>query len=529
MRDRFESLPNAAINAAIVLVAIFLSTVTILTRIPMTFDPAWGFLVLDSMMQGAAFNHVVSPDPANIARDQSVFLTTWSPGQYALPFLFERIGFNLGSSLIATNILASFAGLAGWYVFYVSVGFSRRMASVACLFMVIAEWFGAYLGVYVGGEALLFAAAPWIALLFWRLRALPAWSILPIVGALALLTFLKLSGVIFGLSLLAACALSAKREIRPLLRSCTVAAISGAIFAALFLTFWLSKGGTAAESVGNSETGIALISVSQPIVGPLAGLLSTTKFLGQWLLCPCRPGLPPPWLLVNLALPFALVLYALTYRRLRKDPKIAAYAEFTGIALLMFTLVFMVLYLRGANIFPDDRHFKLMGLMLLPGIFRAAMLLKSRLIYAVLGLVCMAELSYATYNFYARARQNTTFAVSPRGFRDDRASQHTIDTMQARIAATSGAVLYVYSPVLGLEFPLARKIVPIGGEDEPMADLAGRQYRGRVMALYVLLPRAMAVDGRAAAILRSFRDYRSNEWKTSDLGESVAYSAIVGK
>src|SRR5439155_17728536 len=54
-------------------------------------DAGWGFLVADSMAAGAPFNHLVEPDPDDIARDASSFVATWSPGQYVLAYGLERL------------------------------------------------------------------------------------------------------------------------------------------------------------------------------------------------------------------------------------------------------------------------------------------------------------------------------------------------------------------------------------------------------------------------------------------------------
>src|SRR5476649_1597046 len=68
-------------------------------------DSGWGFLVADSMAQGGSFNHLIEPDPDNIANDTSWFVAAWSPGQYLLPYALERLGFRLGQSI---NIVTTF-------------------------------------------------------------------------------------------------------------------------------------------------------------------------------------------------------------------------------------------------------------------------------------------------------------------------------------------------------------------------------------------------------------------------------------
>ena len=50
-------------------------------------DSGWGFLVGESMKQGAPFNSLREPDAQDIAKDSDRFIAAWSPGQYTLPDL----------------------------------------------------------------------------------------------------------------------------------------------------------------------------------------------------------------------------------------------------------------------------------------------------------------------------------------------------------------------------------------------------------------------------------------------------------
>ena len=92
--------------------------------------------------------------------------------------------------------------------------------------------------------------------------------------------------------------------------------------------------------------------------------------------------------------------------------------------------------------------------------------------------------------------------------------------MNGRLSSNEGKskpVLYVSSPVLALEFPNARRIVPLDGEDEPLDVLQSRKYHGRVDATYILLPKAMQQNGKANAIVGSFVDYDRTKWQQIEL------------
>ena len=52
-------------------------------------DSAISFLVLRSMIGGAEFNHVLSPDPVGIGRDVSSFQAHWRSGHLRVPVLIR--------------------------------------------------------------------------------------------------------------------------------------------------------------------------------------------------------------------------------------------------------------------------------------------------------------------------------------------------------------------------------------------------------------------------------------------------------
>src|SRR6202012_41135 len=94
-------------------------------------DPSWGFQVMRGMEQGYHFNLLVSPDPDNIAKNQSDFLSWWSPGQYLLPYFFKSVfKINTGHAVALTISLCSALGLAGFYQLFKRLGFSKWIAAI---------------------------------------------------------------------------------------------------------------------------------------------------------------------------------------------------------------------------------------------------------------------------------------------------------------------------------------------------------------------------------------------------------------
>ena len=69
-------------------------------------------------------NHWASPDPQDITKDISTFMSIWSPGQHVVPGVLEALGLSLGHAVIATVAVFSVIGLLGWWVLYRAFGFS---------------------------------------------------------------------------------------------------------------------------------------------------------------------------------------------------------------------------------------------------------------------------------------------------------------------------------------------------------------------------------------------------------------------
>jgi len=368
---------------------------------------------------------------------------------------------------------------------------------------------------------LVFAAAPWAALVIWKGRALGVSAILPFLLVLMGLVFLKLSAAIFGLSLMGACLLGVgDRQVQLNYRRWIVSAVVLALFGLIFYVSWLSKGPTAVSIPGTGEAGRSLISLTFPVVGPLASIFSFTNFLDQLLTCTCRPGLPTPNLIIDLVSPFVAGVYVFVWSRMRQREGLAEYALFASTAAALFVAAFVVLYLKNSNIHIEDRHFRPVGLLLLPAVVHAFLSSNSRVLKGGLYAALALGVVYAGYNYIARERQNRTFAESPRGFRDDRASAQVLAFVRGRLGdkmERAGTLLYLQSPVLALEFPDVRRIVPMNGEDEAIEILAARRYRGHVRSTFLLLPKAMVENGKAKAVMGSFVDYDQSKWRRMDL------------
>lgn len=494
-------------------------------------DSAFGFRVWDSMRQGAGFNRATNVDPSDIAQDLSYFKGGWTPGQYLLPGALEALGLDLGQSIAIVVTLASLAGMWGWYALYRGFGFSSRTCAVALLVVVFGRHFGLPFGIYNGGEVLLFGALPWALLLVWRLRALPAWSIPLLLAATVVVTFLKLSGIIFMSAAIAAVVISdASQPLvgRETLRKALVAGVTLLLSLVLLKWLWLSRGWTAAAATLPLAWPAVIPSAALVIAGTwtaIFGFGSLVQYVfffpGRVLLASVTP--------VNLVLLVpALATLVFLVVRLRRD-----YPQYLRFALTVTALATGLLFLllvTGSPIGDEERHYRPAALLLTVGMVEAFLSVRSRLVRGLfVGLVALSVL-YGVSSWVNHARHNLQDTLGQRGVRLRAVPESVLDFVREidrPDADGARPLVLVPTPELALEIRHAR-ILTTDADFQPLRELAAERRSGRVRRLYVVLPQSLERNGKADAILKSFVDYRPGDWKRTEVGNAVVYASVPG-
>lgn len=124
-------------------------------------DSATGLRAWESMQAGGPWNSIVEPSSSDISLDASASITWWSPGQYLAPGLMGALTPSLASALILTALFAALASVAGVYRLVRVLGGPPSAAALAA-FATACNWHTLHhLAVYIGGESLLGAIAPW--------------------------------------------------------------------------------------------------------------------------------------------------------------------------------------------------------------------------------------------------------------------------------------------------------------------------------------------------------------------------------
>jgi hypothetical protein len=487
-------------------------------------DSAWGFVISDAMMRGGAFNHMVEPAQDDLTRDSSRFGALWSPGQYMLPYALERLGMRLGPAIVVVTTLFTALGLVGWQVLYRIWGFPSLSVAIAVGLIAGTRTLALPFGIYNGGEVLLFGVAPWFLVLLERWRSLTVAQALGIVVAIAVVAFMKLSGILFAYAALAAAVVydlwppSIRRLRRPVM-----AGLIAVVFAAGFHLLWLSTGVTAATGSSGNTSLIWADLIPRFLQGWAAtffGMLSLgdlARRIFQHHAYPILDSLDTLHLVASIP---ALALTAYMWRRLAVTH--AAYVRFALATSLLYIAAMAVIYASGGDIRMAERFFRPLSLVLLVGVVHAVAT-SGRALRLPLGALAAACVVYGVGSSFVHIRQNLHYPLSAQGFRHRELSHDTMALLRRELAGPfdrRDTVVWVETPEASLDLPHVRVIVTGSTKRE----LEHRSYKGRVGKLFVLASAGMVADGRAAAMLKAFRDYDPGRWTATSLGDATLYS-----
>ena len=125
-------------------------------------DPSHGFMVMHSMQNGSGFNRMLTPNQDDIAKNNSIYLTWWSPGQYLVPYFIKIItGLTAGKATALVITLFELSGLTGFYAFFRKTGFTPIISALSLVFIACQQAFIIPYVFYNGGEVLLFGFEGW--------------------------------------------------------------------------------------------------------------------------------------------------------------------------------------------------------------------------------------------------------------------------------------------------------------------------------------------------------------------------------
>jgi hypothetical protein len=492
-------------------------------------DSGVGFLAWRGTVLGAA-NSIIGPDPANIARDSVGFLTGLSPGQYLVPGAISLLGVPLGIAMTLTVALSLLASLVGWVM--VVRTFSPRTS----LALLVAVLIGSFhysthaFSTYHGGEILLQAVTPWLVLTAYRV---PEMDVVPaallVAGAVFFAFFAKLTGLIVVAAALAAGSLVSFAFDRRITRGMIGGALGSLATLAVIYVAFLSKGWTAVSETNWSLPfeNIAFASLAPWVAGmSLADPIELIYFALTNTYMATRTGVPsesanpwqPAYLLV--VVPAALLVAGLVlfWRPQTTDEK-----KFRLFCLWFYGVVaavFILLFIHGALIELDERHFRSVGTLLFVCAMMSALAAGTPRWARHLFLVLCALM--ALYGVASFSYHELTTAKGQSLDRTSWTNQRIVDAaaidfargVYAREGRDALFVLPLYGMAqLAVTLPVDARSLPMGFDLKPESEFVGR-FSGRVPGhIVVLIPSSLFDTSKVRALLSAFRDYAPNAWE----------------
>jgi hypothetical protein len=452
-------------------------------------DPGFGLSVWNDMLHGNSFNTFSLPSSTNIAKNQSLFLTWWSPGQYIVPGVLSNVlGISLGNAALWVTLLFSIIGLVGWHVVYRQFEFDKTTIALGIFFIATSRLFTINFLNYTGGELLLFGSQPWTIWLYLKYRSKP----LTLFGGLlvlSLICFFFKSAYTIGLAALCGCAglafltelLKSRKIFTP--SFWTAAAVGGCMLCYLALTqFGFINLGTS-----------PITSTSQPFKITWASFETLTYPLTHWF----SIAEIYPQLLQRIELPWwgHVIYYFLMFGGfigllwiVFQTKFIEARRIFIGFY-IVYCGVFLLLYNKGAEISIEYRHTKIVAYLFLPLLLAEMRRPKFVLELAFLALI-MLNTGYGLASFVIKKLEIKNESATGRaGFAlrhatpEDLAFIHSVDK--------PGNILYFTSGSLNVDATQARKLV--GSIDYKFAKGCGflaDRYEGKGGQIYAFVHEA---------------------------------------
>ncbi len=485
-------------------------------------DPAQGLQVLRSMQLGSGFNNFVSPDQSDISQNYTEFLTWWSPGQYLVPYFFKLVaGLNTGQGIALTVTFAQICGVTGFYCFFRKLGFATIVAAVSIVFIICQEAFVVPYVYYNGGEVLLFAFEGWFLYGCVALKKPGIALILFILFSGWLGFFLKSSFLwMYGAGL---CCLwlrlsSDRRGIFEWLKNGLWIAIPAIVSAGLIYIFYISKG----QSPASTANGFKLTAqtFSYPLASPILSGFSIddifhTIVYHTWeAVFNSGAGI---LILILIAL-LSILLVASIIRFVPNNNYRLFLSVFYAAAILFFGFS----YLRQLNISMEGRHFRIVGLLIVPGVIYLAGKFKPayKFLFALVFLgITYFSLVYVINGF----KINNINARGSSGIAQANIDQRSLNYIMKLDRESKNATFVFITNDVGLEILHNRFITLPPIEDDLKIDTDDYTYEGFAGPLYIVLPESYN-GPKEKMIMKSFPNYAG--WNVSMLSDKyVLYVA----
>jgi hypothetical protein len=486
-------------------------------------DPANGFQVMRAMELGGGFNLMISPDQGDMSKNTSEFLTWWSPGQYLVPYAFKLLfGFNTGQASAVTITVCQLLGLAGLFAFFKKIGFTPIIAAISISFIACQQFFVAPYVFYNGGEILFFAFIGWFLYGCTALKT-TGWKLFLFILLSGWIGFLCKSSVMWmyagGLLFLWFRVSLPNKKISDWIRNGIWIGVPAIITVITIYIFFLSKGQNPASTVAGLK--LTLKTFTYPLASPLLSGFSIDDLCHGLIYHTGKPIFADYQAIIVLLLTAAISLW-LVLTILRKVPN----ENYRLLVLVFYSLSFLFfsyVYLRQMTISYEARHFRIIGLIVIPGTIYLFSQLKVP--YRVLFGLVWVGIAFTSTIYLAKGytfnKNKSAHGVS--GIAQEFIDQPSLDKIMAIDRQQKNATFVFVNKATGLEITHNRvlNLEPIG--DDLKIDFDDYEYDGHAGPLYIILPESYA-GPKEKMILKSFPDYKG--WYGSMLSNKyVMYQA----
>ncbi|GAB2694048.1 hypothetical protein GCM10027037_16870 [Mucilaginibacter koreensis] len=488
-------------------------------------DPAWGFEVIRSMERGSSFNQIVSPNHADIAQNGTRFLTWWSPGQYLVPYLFKLIfKVNYGQASVLTTLCCELLGLAGFYAFFKRAGFNKLIAAISIALIASQQFYFTPYIFYNGGEVTLFAFAGWFLYgCFCFNRA--GWKAALFIVLAGWIGFISKSAFLWiylaGLFAMWIHFSFKQKDFWGWIRNGFMIAIPALISLACIYIFFLSKGDNPASEPKNMK--LTWETFLFPLASPLLSGFSVDDLCGGLI-----ENSDEVWLSYAQSVLILLALAALSLvicRAILRNVEVSAAYKIVITTLYAVAVVFFAyVFLRQLDISYEGRHFRVLGLIFIPGLVFIISRLKFPYRLAAAGLwLLMSGLSlvYLLQGIHITKYES---AHGSAGISQQFIDPYSLKRIQQIDHQYRNAIFVFTTADLPLEINHNRVIIlqHVGIGDE-LTDQES-VYKGHAGPLFILFPPDDEQHQNQQLLHRYFPNYR--QFKSEKLSEDyVLYSA----
>lgn len=505
--------PNRArterlLRTAIVITLVLASLLCLLLSVSTFPDSGWGFLTWKNMLHGGGFNLLPEPDPDDLAKDTYTFLTWWSPGQYLVPgSIASFTGIKIGWGMAISSILSTISGVAGCYFLFDKLRFNRQTTLLSVLVLCCQVQTLLPFSVYNGGEVLIFGVVPWFWFCCLDFKPKPFRLLLLVllswIGFVAKSSFLLITASGFLFIFLGW--ISQRVTFKELAVKTSGLFIAGAAIILPIFFLFLQKGNNPSSAASGFH--LSLLNLLYPAAIPLLTAFSADEIFNLFA-HPYFVGTLPPaeaWFYGPAFLVLVFVLSCIYFKHIGS----VAYRWLLFTTYLFFLCFFMLQFCRHAAISMEGRHFRMLGLLFLPGVVQLIRQIKfiavKRASQLLLLVLCLYGLG--NYCFRQNLKRKQTLSANTRVVQDliDRETLSKIHQLDRQYPHQ--ALFVLMSPEIAMETEHNRTLILPFNNLAPNAE--NPTYDGRVQELFIFVPAGLASGRTEQLIKASFTGYKN--------------------